>query len=113
MIRIVSGISGIMVTLSASPALSLVAKGTVALALGLISAWFARRSRAAVRHAFLASTFIVLLVLPIVSFLARPVPIAVPVAQGVGNPGQLFDYISEPSSGEPVVGRLSPVPAKS
>ena len=59
-------LSDIVVTLSTSPAISLVAKGTIVLALGLVSAGFARRSRAAVRHALLASTFSVLLALPIV-----------------------------------------------
>jgi len=109
MIRI---LSGIVVTLSASPAISLVAKGTVVAALGLISARFARRSRAAVRHALLASTFSVLLALPIVSFLATPVPIAVPVAKGDSNISSLFDYTSVPSAGEPASGRFSAAAAK-
>ena len=107
MIRI---LSEILVTLSASPAISLVAKATVVLALGLISAWLARRSRAAVRHALLASTFGVLLVLPIVSFLATRVLIDVPVAKGDSNTWPLFDYISVPSSGESAVERLSANP---
>ena len=110
MIRI---LSGIVVTLSAYPAISLVAKGTVVLALGLIGAWFARRSRAAVRHAVLASAFSVLLALPIVSVLATPVPIAVPVATGDSNIWPLFDYVSVPSSGAPATGRFSAAAAKS
>ncbi len=109
MIRIFSEVA---VTLSASPAISLVAKGTVVMLVGLISAWFARRSRAAVRHALLASTFSVLLALPIVSVLATPVPIAVPVAKGDSNIWPLFDNISVPSSGESADGRVSAAPAK-
>ena len=72
--------SEIVVTLSASPALWLLVKGTLVVALALTSAWLARRSRAAVRHALLASGFSVLLALPIVSIFARPIPISVPVA---------------------------------
>ena len=109
----ISILSGIALTLSASPAISLVAKATVVAALGLISAWFARRSRAAVRHALLASTFSVLLALPIVSFLAAPVAISVPVAAGNSDVWPLFDYTSVPSSGEPAYGRFSATPAKS
>jgi TonB family protein len=50
------------------------------LALGLMGTWLARRSRAAVRHALLASAFGVLLVLPIASIVAPSVRIAVPGA---------------------------------
>jgi len=106
-------LSEIVVTLSSSPAISLVAKGTIVVALGLISAWFARRSRAAVCHALLASTFSVLLALPIVSFLATPVPIAVPVAKGDRNVRPLFDYISVRSSAEPAAESFSVAAAKS
>src|SRR5262245_13721547 len=70
------------VTLSASAALSVMVKGTAAVALGLLSAWLARRGRAAVRHAVLASVFGVLLALPIVSFMAAPVTIGVPLTTG-------------------------------
>jgi hypothetical protein len=58
-------INGLMLAVSSSPAASIVAKVTVTTALGLIGAWLARRSRAAVRHALLAAAFGVLLVLPI------------------------------------------------
>jgi len=91
--------SEIVVTLSASPALSLLVKGTLVMALALTSAWLARRSRAAVRHALLASGFSVLLALPIVSFFARPVPISVPVAAADGAIPPLFDAIPLGSSG--------------
>jgi uncharacterized protein (TIGR03435 family) len=110
MIRI---LSEILLTLSASPAISLVAKATVVLAFGLIAAWFARKSRAALRHALLSSTFSVLLALPIVSLLATPVPISVPVAKGDSNVWPLFDNTSVPSSDEPASVRFSATAAKS
>ncbi|HXB70119.1 MAG TPA: TonB family protein [Candidatus Acidoferrales bacterium] len=75
-----SVIYAVMLAVSSSLAASIVAKVTVTLALGLIGAWLARRSRAAVRHALLAAAFGVLLVLPIASIVAPPVRIAVPAA---------------------------------
>jgi TonB family protein len=69
-----------MLAVSGSLAASIVAKATVAAALGLIGAWLARGSRAAVRHALLAAVFGVLLALPVASILAPPVRIAVPAA---------------------------------
>src|SRR5215471_908943 len=77
MIRILGQIG---ITLSTSASLSLVVEGTAVLALGLMTAWLFRRGRAAVRHAVLASAFGVLLALPMVSWVARPVMISVPVA---------------------------------
>jgi TonB family protein len=56
--------------------LGVVAKVTFAMVLGLLAAWMARRSRAAVRHALLGATFSVLLLIPIVSLLAPPIRIA-------------------------------------
>lgn len=66
-----------MLAVSSSPAASIVAKATVAAALGLLAAGLARRNRAAVRHALLAATFGVLLALPAASLVAPPVRIAV------------------------------------
>ena len=48
------------------------------MAVGLTGAWLAHRRRAALRHAILAASFSVLLLLPIVSMLAPPVRITVP-----------------------------------
>lgn len=73
-------IDGVMLAVGSSPAASMVAKATVAVTLGLIGAWLARGSRAAVRHALLAAAFGVLLVLPVASIVAPPVRIAVPAA---------------------------------
>jgi TonB family protein len=69
-----------MLAVSSSLAASIVTKATVATALGLIFAWMARRSRAAMRHALLAAVFGMLLALPIASIVTPPVRIAVPAA---------------------------------
>jgi beta-lactamase regulating signal transducer with metallopeptidase domain len=69
----------IMVAVSNSLAASVVAKVTAVTALGLISAWFARGNRAAVRHALLAATFGVMLLLPIAAVLMPPLHVGVPV----------------------------------
>jgi TonB family protein len=80
--------NGIMLAVSGSLAASIVAKATVTAALGLIGAWLARRSRAAVRHALLAAAFGVMLMLPFASVVAPPVRIALPaVAQERVVPG--------------------------
>lgn len=70
-------INGVMLALGSSLATSIVAKATLITAVGLIAAWLARRSRAAVRHALLAASLAALLALPVVAFLAPPVRIAV------------------------------------
>ncbi len=71
----------IAIAWSASPAISLAVKGTAVVTLGLAGAWLARANRAAVRHALLASAFSALLALPIVSFVAKPVSIAIAVSK--------------------------------
>src|SRR5580700_9567073 len=76
-------IDTVMLAVGSSLAMSIVAKATVTTALGLIVTLLARRSRAAVRHALLAATFGVLLVLPIASIVAPPVRIALPAAAQV------------------------------
>jgi bla regulator protein blaR1 len=68
-----------MLAIGGSWAASIVAKATVAMSLGLIAAWLAARTRAAVRHALLAAAFGVVLALPIISVVAPSVHIAVPV----------------------------------
>ncbi len=69
--------NGFLLALNSSLAASIVAKVTVTTALGLIGAWLARRSPAAVRHAFLGAAFGVLLLLPIVSLVAPPLRVFV------------------------------------
>lgn len=66
-----------MLAVSSSLAASILAKATVAAALGLVGAQLARRSRAAVRHAVLAAAFGALLALPVASVVAPPVRIVV------------------------------------
>lgn len=56
---------------------AVVVKVTVTTVLGLLAAWVARRSRAAVRHALLGATFSVLLLIPIVSVFAPPIRVAI------------------------------------
>src|SRR5215471_8756440 len=85
-------LSEIVVALSTSAAMSLVVKGTCVVMLGLMCAWLARRGRAAVRHAFLTSAFGILLALPIVSLIAPPVTIRVPVLTSDSVVLPLFDY---------------------
>jgi bla regulator protein blaR1 len=70
-------LKGVVLALSSSLAVSIVAKATVALALTFLVTWPTRRSRAAVRHALLAAAFGVLLVLPIASLIAPPIRVAV------------------------------------
>ena len=72
-------INGAMLAIGSSLAASIVAKVTVTTALGLAAAWLARGNRAAVRHALLAATFGVMLLLPIVSAVMPPLHVAVPV----------------------------------
>jgi bla regulator protein blaR1 len=85
-------LSEMVVTLSASAVMSLMIKGTAVVASGLVSAWLGRRGRAAVRHALLASAFGVLLALPVVSWIAPPVTISVPVAASDSVILPLFDF---------------------
>ena len=102
----------IVVTLSASAVMSLMTKGTAVVAFGLMSAWLARRGRAAVRHALLASAFGVLLALPVVSLIAPPVTIGVPVAAGDSVILPSFDFNLLPPLGQIASARLGAAPAQ-
>jgi TonB family protein len=75
----ISTIGAIMLAASNSPAASILAKVTLTTAIGLIAARLAYRRSAAVRHALLAATFAILLILPIAALLTRPrrIPIAI------------------------------------
>jgi len=109
MMRILSEIA---VTLSASVVMLLMVKGTAVVAFGLMSAWLARRGRAAVRHALLASAFGVLLALPVVSSIAPPVTISVPVAASDSVILPLFDFNLLPPPGQNAPARLGAAPAQ-
>ncbi len=81
-----SVLDSFVLTLGSSLAASIVAKATIIAALGLIGARLARRKQClAVRHLVLASTFTVLLLLPLASIIEPPVPIAVSAANGGGR----------------------------
>jgi bla regulator protein BlaR1 len=71
-------IQAAMLAISSSLGLSIVAKVTVATALGLVAVSLARGSRAAVRHALLTMVFAVALLLPIASVIAPPIHLTVP-----------------------------------
>jgi beta-lactamase regulating signal transducer with metallopeptidase domain len=103
----------IVVTLSASTAVSLMVKATAAVAIGLMIAWLARSGRAAVRHAVLASAFGALLALPIVFVMVTPVTISVflPASRSVSVP--LFDDNPLSSPGDTASARLDPPFGKS
>jgi uncharacterized protein (TIGR03435 family) len=60
--------------------ISFLLRATAVLGAGLLASWFARRSRAAVRHLLLASSFAMLLALPAVTALFPPLDVAVPTA---------------------------------
>ncbi len=74
-------IGELAISVSSSLALSLIVKATVISAGGLIAAHSARNSRSSFRHIVLASAFILLLALPLVSMVASPREVRVPVAQ--------------------------------
>ena len=76
-----SAIQELLLSASNSPAVSIIGKATVVLALALVGASIARHSRAAMRHAVLAAAFAVLLVLPAASILGPAIRIALPVTQ--------------------------------
>jgi uncharacterized protein (TIGR03435 family) len=80
-------INAVIPALVSSLAASIVAKATLITTVALISAWLARGSRAAVRHAVLATSFAALLALPITSLLAPPVRIAVVQASPMQSRG--------------------------
>jgi TonB family protein len=80
-----SEIKEAMLAVSASLVGSTLVKETVMLAVGLLAARLARRSRAAVRHALLTATFGALVALPAVSLVSPPVRVAVRIAAPVSN----------------------------
>jgi hypothetical protein len=106
-----SALNTMMLAVSSSLAASILVKVTVTTALGLMGARLARRSRAAVRHAVLASSFAVLLVLPIASVVSPPVRIAVPPAAQV-RPAPAAAVNAIPSAA-PAQAGLSTAPAAS
>jgi len=77
----------VALVIGGSTELSIVVKATVLLALGLGTGRLARRTRASVRHVLLASTFGVLLALPVAAFFEPPVSVEIPISQvGTSRP---------------------------
>jgi bla regulator protein blaR1 len=80
------GIARIVLTVSESLELSLIAKATIILGLALLAVHVARRARASVRHVVLASAFGVLLTLPAVALLLPPIAVSVSDAYADDRP---------------------------
>src|SRR5947208_868948 len=75
----------VALAIGGSTELSIVVKATVLLAMGLGIGRLVRGTRASLRHVLLASTFGVLLALPVTAFLEPPVSVEIPISQ-VGTP---------------------------
>jgi bla regulator protein blaR1 len=73
------GVARVLLAVSDSIELSIIAKATIVLGLALVAVRSARDARASIRHVVLASAFGVLIVLPAVVRLLPPVAVAVPV----------------------------------
>jgi len=78
MIRIVGELA---VAISSSLVLSVIVKATLVSAGALTMAYIARRSRASIRHLVLATAFVVLLALPLVSVAVSPRNVSVPTSR--------------------------------
>ena len=76
-----NSIANVALGIAASIELSIIAKATVVLALALLGTQLVRRAKASVRHALLASTFGVLLSLPLAAILMPPLAIEIPMSQ--------------------------------
>ncbi len=106
-------LSEIIVALSTSAALSLMVKATAVVTAGLMCAWLARRSRAAVRHALLAPTFGILLALPIVSLIAPTFAIRVPAVASSSVIVPLFGHNPMSSPSQTLPAHLGAAPTES
>jgi uncharacterized protein (TIGR03435 family) len=101
----------IVVTLNSSMVLILIIKAAAVMTLGLLGAWIARRGRAAIRHALLASAFGVVLALPVVSWIAPPVTISVPTARHGVLPSSDFSLLPSLGQNPSALGATSVQPA--
>src|ERR1700674_3562535 len=88
-------VARMVLTVSDSLELSIVAKATIVLGLALVAARSARRARASVRHVVLASAFGALLTLPAVATLLPPVAVSIPITD-----------TRDPIAARPVVGEI-------
>ena len=90
------GVARIVLTVSDSFELAIIAKATIVLGLALLAVRSARRARASLRHVVMASAFGTLLVLPPVVILLPPVAVAIS-----------FEDIRDSAAARPLIGELS------
>ncbi|HEY3886814.1 MAG TPA: hypothetical protein VGL62_16485, partial [Vicinamibacterales bacterium] len=93
----------------ASAAASLVVKATVIAVLAVAGARLARRSRAAVRHVWLAAAIAILLLLPIASLAAPSVTIRLPIARTIATAAAPVDGVSLAASPESQTGAAAAI----
>ncbi len=87
----------------ALPVIAMLAKTTAVIAMGLMAAWLARRSRAAVRHSILVVTFGGLLLLPLASSFAPRLNIPIGVVEPRLQTADLSVPLSVSEPGTPLV----------
>jgi len=107
------GVARVLVAVSDSIELSIIAKATVVLWLALVAVRTARHARASVRHIVLASAFGVLVALPAVVRLLPPIAVSVPVtAPSAAIAPRLFVVDPAPATHLPPVLDVRRVPAR-
>jgi uncharacterized protein (TIGR03435 family) len=107
------GVARVLLAVSDSIELSIVAKATVVLGLALLAVRSFRHTRAAVRHVVLAAAFGVLVVLPAVVRVLPPVPVPVPLtAQSDPIPRRLFVVDGAAAGRLPPVFDVTPAPRR-
>src|SRR6478672_1727283 len=107
------GVARVLVAVSDSIELSIIAKATVVLWLALVAVRTARHARASVRHIVLASAFGVLVALPAVVRLLPPIAVSVPVtAPSAAIAPRLFVVDPAPATQLPPVLDVRRVPAR-
>jgi len=103
----------VLVAVSDSIELSIIAKATVVLGLALLAVRGFRHTRASVRHVVLASTFGVLVVLPAVVRVVPPVAVPVPVtSESAPIPRRLFVVDGAATNRLPPVFDVAPAPGR-
>jgi len=103
----------VLVAVSDSIELSIIAKATVVLGLALLAVRGFRHTRASVRHVVLASTFGVLVVLPAVVRVVPPVAVPVPVtSESAPIPRRLFVVDGAATNRLPPVFDIAPAPGR-
>jgi len=98
----VPSLSSAALLLSGSPELSLLAKATLLLAVGLLAARFAHTARASVRHLVIATSFIALAALPVLMISVPALTIDVPVASTTSQPVNRIAFTPAAIDGAPI-----------